>query len=361
MLRKARRRLATRQLSQLGLILLLLFPVLWLLPTALHAHEATMVDLRVRELAPGDFIWTWGIPSKGRPVSEDLSIRWPSQCEVKGQAMRCGSTGLDGMMTIDGVGRSYSAVMMHIYWYSGNSQVVTLTEAIPGARLFAGGQDARSIGEIAKSYGALGVEHILTGWDHLLFVISLVLLVGMNRRLIVTITAFTVAHSLTLAASALGLLTLRSAPVEASIALSIMLVSGESLRQRNTLSRRFPALVAMVFGLVHGLGFAGALKEIGLPEAYTVIALLTFNLGVEAGQLMLVLACWGLAAVFKPFGKGRDAQPGGSASEAFKPFGGVADHWVGNKAFVIRLQLYAIGSMGAYWTISRVVAIVTGS
>ena len=113
-------------------------------------------------------------------------------------------------------------------------------------------------------------------------------LVGFNRRLVATITAFTLAHSLTLALSALGWLTLRSPPVEATIALSIVLVAGEALHRRPTLSRRWPALVAFLFGLVHGLGFAGALKEIGLPEHHLPLALLTFNVGVELGQLAVV-------------------------------------------------------------------------
>src|SRR6185369_5960648 len=117
---------------------------------------------------------------------------------------------------------------------------------------------------------------------------ALLFLVGFNRRLVTTITAFTLAHSFTLALSALGWLTLRSPPVEATIALSIMLVAGEALHKQATLARRWPALVAFLFGLVHGLGFAGALKEIGLPENHLSVALLTFNVGVEMGQLLVV-------------------------------------------------------------------------
>src|SRR5690242_1477012 len=150
------------------------------------------------------------------------------------------------------------------------------------------------MGEIARAYLVLGVEHILSGVDHLLFVAGLLFLVGFRRRLVGTITAFTVAHSLTLASSAFGWLTLRSPPVEASIALSIVLVASEALRQRETLARRTPSLVAFLFGLVHGLGFAGALKSIGLPQRHLPLALFTFNVGVEVGQLFVVLLAYGL-------------------------------------------------------------------
>jgi hypothetical protein len=162
-------------------------------------------------------------------------------------------------------------------------------------------------------------------------VIGLLLLVGFERRLIVTITAFTVAHSLTLASAALGLLTLRPPPVEATIALSIMLVAGEALRDRQTLSRRWPALVAFLFGLIHGLGFAGALKEVGLPGQHLWVALLTFNVGVELGQLLTVALAW---AVHRAL---RDIPAMAKARAAL---------------------LYGIGSMAAYWSLTRIVAIL---
>lgn len=121
---------------------------------------------------------------------------------------------------------------------------------------------------------------------------GLLFLVGFRRRLIGTITAFTLAHSLTLACSVLGLVALRSPPVEACLALSIVLVASEALRPRETLARKWPALVAFLFGLVHGLGFAGALREVGLPENHIAMPLLMFNVGVELGQLMAVLTAY---------------------------------------------------------------------
>ena len=219
---------------------------------------------------------------------------------------------------------------MRIHWRGGENTVQTLTSGQPRIQLFGGARDGRGGAEVARAYGWLGVEHILSGIDHLLFVIGLLFLVGFRRRLVGTITAFTLAHTLTLASSALGWLVLRSPPVEACSALSIVLVAAEALNDRETLSRRWPALVAFLFGLVHGLGFAGALKDIGLPEQHVSIALLSFNLGVEAGQLGVVAAVWGLSAVM--------------ARHASRwPWRAVA--------------LYVIGTFAAFWSITRVVAI----
>jgi hypothetical protein len=188
------------------------------------------------------------------------------------------------------------------------------------------------MGEIARAYALLGVEHILTGYDHLAFVLALLMLVGFNKRLLLTITAFTAAHSLTLALSALGWVSLRSAPVEATIALSIMLVVSEALHQKTTLSKRWPALVALLFGLVHGLGFAGALRDIGLPQQHLAVALLTFNAGVELGQVLVV----GISiAIYRTFAR---------------PL---------HLAAARTCMLYAIGTVAAYWSIARVTAMLT--
>ena len=198
-------------------------------------------------------------------------------------------------------------------------------------QLYGSADDRRGSSEIAKAYTVLGVQHILSGIDHLMFVAGLLFLVGFRRRLIGTITAFTLAHSITLACSAFGWLTLRSPPVEASIALSIVLVASEALREKQTLAKRLPALVSFVFGLVHGLGFAGALKDIGLPQSHLPLALLSFNVGVEIGQLLMVTLAYGL--VHLPW----------------------SQRWLGRAR---RPALYAIGSLAAYWSILRIAAIV---
>jgi len=219
-----------------------------------------------------------------------------------------------------------------VYWLDSKSRVYTLTGSQPKVQLFGSADDRRGMGEIASAYTVLGVEHILTGFDHLMFVIALLFLVGFNRRLLLTITAFTAAHSLTLALSALGWLTLRPPPVEATIALSIMLVAAEAMHRQPTLSRRWPALVAFLFGLVHGLGFAGALKEIGLPQNNLFVALLTFNVGVELGQLLVI----------------------GLAFLTYRLLSRLP------RFEVARLPaLYAIGSLAAYWSIGRIVTILS--
>jgi hydrogenase/urease accessory protein HupE len=154
--------------------------------------------------------------------------------------------------------------------------------------------------DTARTYFLLGVEHILLGIDHLLFVLALLLLVRNTWMLVKVITAFTVAHSITLAVAALGWAQIPQAPVEAVIALSIMFVAAEILRRKrdeNDLVSKAPWVIAFAFGLLHGLGFGGALKEIGLPQSDVPLALLTFNLGVEAGQLVFVFAVLGLKAI----------------------------------------------------------------
>ena len=156
--------------------------------------------------------------------------------------------------------------------------------------------------EVAATYMRLGIEHILLGYDHLLFVLALVILVRTWRRVALTVTAFTVAHSITLAAATLGFVNVPGPPVEAAIALSIVLVAVEIVNARRgkpSLTARWPWLVAFCFGLLHGFGFAGALAEVGLPHHAIPVALLFFNLGVEVGQLSFVAVVLTLAWVLK--------------------------------------------------------------
>jgi hypothetical protein len=162
----------------------------------------------------------------------------------------------------------------------------------PSAPSFAP-EAAPSAVQVAWTYLKLGVEHILFGFDHLLFVLCLLILIGDFKRLIGAITAFTVAHSITLAGSTFGWLRLASAPVEACIALSIAFVAAEIIRTREgkvSATRRWPWLASFGFGLLHGFGFAAALREIGLPDGAVPSALLFFNLGVEAGQILFLSA-----------------------------------------------------------------------
>jgi hydrogenase/urease accessory protein HupE len=178
------------------------------------------------------------------------------------------------------------------------------------------------------------VEHILAGIDHLMFVLAVTILVRKRRALVLAITAFTVAHSVTLTATVLGWLSLPSAPVETTIALSIVLACAECLRGPHSLSQRAPWLVTFAFGLLHGMGFASALLETGLPERHVPWALLFFNVGVELGQLAaiagFVAVAWLLTRIEK------------------------------RPAWLKRAFVYALGTTAAYWSIERGAALFSG-
>lgn len=303
--------------------------LLLLLCSAAGAHELSIAEMEVRQLSANEFLWMW-TASGNKPAGEELSPRWPEGCTADTNRLRCGAEGLAGTLAVEGVGRAYSAAIVKVYWADGNVRAYTFSGAQPTAQLYGSAEDRRGAFEVARVYALLGVEHILTGWDHLAFVLGLLFLVGFNRRLVATVSAFTLAHSLTLALAALGWLVLRPPPVEAAIALSILLVAAEALHDRPTFTRRWPALVAFVFGLVHGLGFAGALKEVGLPQHQLAAALLSFNLGVEAGQLLVVGAAWSLVAALARWPR---------VVQARAP------------------ALYAIGGVAAYWCCGRILAL----
>ena len=186
--------------------------------------------------------------------------------------------------------------------------------------------------QVARTYFVIGVEHILAGFDHLLFVIALVLLLQRGRAVVAAATAFTLAHSITLAGTTLGLFGLPQAPVEASIALSIVFLAVEIVKAKPgepRLSERVPWVVAFLFGLLHGFGFAGALREIGLPETDVPVALLTFNLGVEAGQLMIIAATMAVLASLARFAP-----------------------WARRPAIIA--STYLIGAVASFWFIERI-------
>jgi hydrogenase/urease accessory protein HupE len=192
--------------------------------------------------------------------------------------------------------------------------------------------------EVVTTYTILGIEHILSGFDHLLFVLALVLLVQGTRRLLVTITAFTAAHSLTLAGATLGWVQVPGPPVEASIALSIVFVASEIVHARQgrySVTQHYPWVVAFTFGLLHGFGFAGALAEVGLPQSSIPIALLFFNVGVEIGQLLFV------GAVLAVIAAGCRAGPRLRLSEP---------------AWIWRVAPYAVGGLASFWLVERIAA-----
>jgi len=192
-------------------------------------------------------------------------------------------------LAIDGIASGVTDVIVRIERADGTSQVERLLPQRPQFIV----QAASDAFEVARAYLVLGVQHILGGVDHLLFVLALLLIVRGGRRIFITITAFTLAHSITLVAATLGWVRVPGPPVEAMIALSIVFVAAEvvhGLRGKPGLTARAPWVVAFSFGLLHGFGFAGALAEVGLPQKAIPIALFTFNVGVEVGQLLFIAA-----------------------------------------------------------------------
>ena len=280
--------------------LLFLLAVLVAMAVPADAHEIRPAYLQLDEKAPAQFSVLWKVPATGdRRLA--LYVRFPAQCKTLGEpevSMEGGAfferwkifcdVGLKGKsVTIDGLRTSMTDVLARISWADGTTEVARLTPQHPTLTL----KGTQSALQVAWTYFVLGVEHILGGFDHLLFVMALMLLIRERWMLIKTITAFTLAHSITLAGAALGYFSLPQKPVEATIALSIAFVASELAKMKpgeRRLSEAYPWLVAFSFGLLHGFGFAGALMEIGLPQRDIPLALLTFNLGVEAGQLMFV-------------------------------------------------------------------------
>jgi hydrogenase/urease accessory protein HupE len=270
-----------------------------------HSFDPALLDLRERDAGIYDVIWKSPAPAQDGFVARPLAPVFSAPCrraadltprggEPDGLAvfrLDCGRTGLRGQtIGVAGLAANPVDVIVRIRWLDGTTTAGVLRSGADDMEVPGTGSGA-PIATVFRRYGALGVEHILTGADHLAFVLGLLLLVHGWRRLVQTITAFTLAHTITLALAVLGLVHVPPAPVEAMIAVSIVLVAVESLRPvtaRPTLAHRAPWVVAFLFGLMHGLGFAGALADLGLPPDHVPLALVAFNLGVEAGQLAFV-------------------------------------------------------------------------
>ena len=257
--------------------------------------------LELRQTSPDTYNLLFKIPAQGEDLRLAVYLGLPEGTEDVGLPRASFGNGAyverrtvrreGGLtaqtITLEGLSATSTDVLVRVESLGGAIQTERLSptktsfsiQAVPGS------------GEVAATYLRLGVEHILFGFDHLLFVLALVILVRGWRRVAVTVTAFTIAHSITLAAATLGFVNVPGPPVEAAIALSIMLVAVEIVNARRgepSLTARLPWLVAFSFGLLHGLGFAGALAEVGLPQHAIPVALLFFNVGVEIGQLVFV-------------------------------------------------------------------------
>ena len=316
-------------------------------PRSAEAHEVRPAYLELSAL--GGDVWDvlWKVPAKGdRRLA--LYVRLPEGCEgteplarMVGTAHveRWRATCFDGLVgqsiSIEGLSATRTDVLARVKHVDGTTQTVRLT---PGHPAFEVASSPSQL-EVAATYLGLGVEHILGGVDHLLFVLALLFLAGNARKLVGAITAFTAAHSLTLAAATLGWLHVSSAPVEAAIALSIVFVAAEVLRGSGGLAGRKPWLVAFAFGLLHGLGFAGALRDVGLPGHAIPVALAFFNIGVEAGQLLFITAA---LCLFKL----------ASAVLRFRLQARKSGIWAVAERFAVPAS-YSIGILGSFWLIER--------
>jgi hypothetical protein len=323
-----------RVLAATALLLLGLSPLA-------SGDEIRPAYLQVRETGPDNYELLWKVPA--RPgMRLGIYVVLPEHCKptaplkseaidnafYERQAMACPG-GLEGRaIAIDGLSGTMTDALARVELADGSVQVARLTPADPSFTIEA----APGAWQVVRTYTGLGVEHILLGIDHLLFVLALLLLVRSRALLLWTVTAFTLAHSLTLAGATLGLVNAPTAPVEAIIALSIVFVAAEILHARAGrpgISVRWPWLVAFGFGLLHGFGFAGALAEVGIPQQSIPLALLFFNVGVEIGQLLFIAGALGIMAAFR---------------------------WVAptiQQAAAVAM-VYAIGGTAMYWTIERI-------
>ena len=331
------------------------FRVLYVVLAALLAHPAVSDELRpgyleMRQTNLGTYNLLFKIPARGEDLRLAIYVKLPEGTQDVGLPRALLSDGayierrsirreggLAGQtVSIEGLSATSTDVLVRVESLEGAIQTERLSptktsfaiQAVPGR------------GEVAATYLRLGVEHILFGFDHLLFVLALVILVRDWRRVLVTVTAFTLAHSLTLAAATLGFVSIPGPPIEAAIALSIVLVAVEIVNDRRgtpSFAARWPWLVAFCFGLLHGFGFAGALAEVGLPHHAIPIALLLFNLGVEFGQLAFVGAILTAGWIFY-----------NAATVRFEP---VQVQRIASGLDVF--ATYAIGSIAAYWLIER--------
>ena len=321
----------------------LLAPLLLLLPVPAGAHELRPAYLELREGDAGSFHVSWKTPMRGErrlalspefsgevEASSPIVTRASGGAAVQSWSARAVEPLRGQTLRIAGLEATMTDALVRIEFADGAEWTRRLTPREPAAVI----PEQTSRAAVAGVYLGLGVEHILLGVDHLLFVLALLLVTRGGPKLIGAVTAFTAAHSLTLGLATLGFVHVPAPPIEAIIAASIVLVAAEIVRSRgghDGLTARAPWVVAFAFGLLHGFGFAGALGEIGLPEGRIPAALLFFNLGVEAGQLAF------LAAVLV-------------AAVAVRRLAGAPPRWME------LVPPYAIGILATFWVIQRVAA-----
>ena len=306
-----------------------------------HAHEVRPAYLYLHEESPTTFEVLWKQPLLG-DRRLPLEPRFPADCTASASAIDAVQGGAliqrstlvceadlgNRSVSIDGLSRTITDVMVRVTFADGSVFSAIVKPQAPNVVL-----DRSGVGNVAE-YLVLGIEHLVLGFDHILFVIGLMFFLTRFGPLLKAITAFTAAHSVTLALSALDLVTIPQGPVEAVIALSIVFLAVEKLRGvEDSLTVRYTWIVAFVFGLLHGFGFAGALQDIGLPRDALLWSLFLFNLGVEVGQILVVFAALAIAYVVR---------------RVFEE----TPEWL------VRTPLYASGVLASYWLVERTAGIL---
>jgi hydrogenase/urease accessory protein HupE len=308
-----------------------------------NAHELRPAYLEIRQTRGDVFDILWKVPALGNQLRLALDVDLPTDMiavseprstftnnsfitrwQVRDPVALAGK-----VISISGLDATLTDALARIEWNDGMVQIVRLTPTRPFFQI----EPRPGPLTVAATYAGMGVEHILTGYDHLLFLLALLMIVRGVRRQIGTITAFTLAHSVTLALASLHVVQLPRPPIEAIIALSIMIVATEAVKMSRAeigITVRYPWVVVLPFGLLHGLGFAGALLEAGLPQRDVPLALCAFNVGVECGQLIFVAALLGGAWIIRSFAHGE------SLLQRIRP----------NSA-------YGIGAIAGFWLIER--------
>jgi hydrogenase/urease accessory protein HupE len=322
-------------------LLSLLF-ALPLLADAALAHRLAPSYLELREEASGDVTMLWRTPrlvARGARLSPILPCSLADEPTASDEAtarvlrgqLECESGLIGQTVGVSGLAGSGTDALLHVRFSNGRTLDAVLTAARPQLQI----PEQGGGGEVLRAYGRLGVEHLLSGLDHVLFVLGLVALLRTGRPLVLAITAFTAGHSVTLAAASLGWVRIPAEPVEIAIALSLVALALALVRPAtaadSALVRR-PALLTFGFGLLHGLGFAGALSAAGLPQHALVLSLFSFNVGIELGQLAFIAIALGVRAALR-------------TQVARGPF------WLRD------VPAYCIGSLAAFWCIERAAAL----
>lgn len=306
------------------------------------AHELQPSSLEVRQLTQDRYEVIWRAPiyfKKPHPAKLQLPEQWqtvgePTIKQLSDSALHRRVVSVPNgniagaVISFIGLEATITDVFARFVWLDGSESTAIARPNHPWINI----TGKRSSWQVAGDYTMLGVDHILSGFDHLTFVLALLLIVSGTKRLLITVTSFTIAHSITLAAATLGVMWMPGPPVEAVIALSILFLASELVKVNRglpSLMGQYPWVVAFAFGLLHGFGFAGALGEIGLPQNEVPLALLMFNVGVELGQLMFIAAALMLFFIFRK----------------------IRNDW---PVWIKQVPAYGIGSISAFWFIDRI-------